>query len=1219
MTDLSPQRRLNPYVGPTAFTENDTLYGREAETSRLLNLFLAERVVLLHSPSGAGKTSLLQAKLIPYLRTKHKFHVRPIIRVNSPPRPDWRPPEGFNRYTFSALSAWESSQNDSLPDEALAGLTFGQYLRRRPRPVDKPFEALIFDQFEEILTLDPTDSAAKKAFFDQVGEALSDDTRWALFAMREDYLAGLNPYLTSIPTCLNATFRLDLLRTRQAQQAIQLPAKDAGVDFADDAAGLLVKNLSQVKVQQLDGSSELRDGAYVEPVQLQVVCYRLWETHAPDDKKITAQEISVLGDVDRSLAEYYAESVAAAARETNVSERKVREWFDHELITEQDLRGQVSWGPQQSGKLHKLENHAIERLVNAHLVRAENRAGATWYELSHDRLVKPVRENNAEFEKTLSEFQRQADSWDQGGRRDELLLRGPALNEAKRWVEKAKASKMELLVSENEFLEASQRRHRRTQTMQILVGLVLVVVSVAAGLLAISTKQNATLAANNARLAAEAQAAAATAEAASTMAVAAQVNAFHRELVAVASNMVSEDPELSILLLLQALKGASPEEKSVSSEAEKILHQAVPASRLAVAPLPMKDKVWGVAFSPDGQYLATAGADNTAVIWEARTGAKVRTLSDHQDEVHGVAYSFSGEYLATASLDGYARVWDLAGTSVCKLNVQAPVYSVAFSSSPGSKRLATADGKGSVQIWDWTDWATCPTAPSKTITEVAKSGYVYHVAFDPTDKFLATANYGDGTAMLWNLDSDEKRTLPNPNSSAATDLAFSPDGQSLAVSSYDGIIQVWQLYTTVPPAVYDFGNGSLAYGVAFSPNGTYLAGAGRDRTVRVWDVATRRELFRLAGHQAAVWDVAFSPDGAYLATASWDGTARIWTATPAGEQFSLRAHPGIIWSAAFSPDQKYLATSSEDGTAKIWEWNAAKGELGKALKLLAGHTGRVWDVAFSPDGQSAATAGQDQTARIWNVATGEPKFTIPITAVALALAFDPSQNYLAIAGHNKVIICALKPDACPEVVRRVAHSNLIRDITFSPDGAWLATGSDDNTAKVWAWDAVSLELKLTYTLTAHTDTVYGVAFSPDGKHLATASADRTAIIWDMSTGQALRSLSGHSDAVYRVAFSRDGKRLATTSYDGTTKVWNPDTGEELFTLYGHSNRVTGIDFSFDGKYLATASWDRTVGIYTLGLEDLINLARSRMVRPLPPAECQKYLHVVDLSQCPTTP
>jgi len=313
----TPQPSPNPYVGPRAFRYGETLYGRDREVMGLLGLLIAERIVLLYSPSGAGKTSLIQAALTPALE-KEDFQVLPVMRVSLEPSPGLERLPTTNRYVLSLLLSLEEAlpaeQQMSLAE--LARMNLADYLEQREAGPDAPTPSvLIFDQFEEILTVDPTDRAAKDAFFAQVGTALRARHRWALFAMREEYSAGLDPYLRPLPTRLHTTFRLELLGEDAACLAMQRPARQAGVEFTDAAVRKLVNDLRRIRIQGPEGTTEGL-GLYVEPVHLQVVCRRLWERLPADDREIGEEDIEAIGDVDSALAGYYGERVADIAEKT---------------------------------------------------------------------------------------------------------------------------------------------------------------------------------------------------------------------------------------------------------------------------------------------------------------------------------------------------------------------------------------------------------------------------------------------------------------------------------------------------------------------------------------------------------------------------------------------------------------------------------------------------------------------------------------------------------------------------------------------------------------------------------------------------------------------------------------------------------------------------------------------------------------------------------------
>jgi hypothetical protein len=448
----------NPYVGPRAFKKGELLFGREREVRELVSMLIADRIVLLYSPSGAGKTSLIQAGLVKALE-EEDLRVLPLLRVSAAPRPeDADLCRGVNRYLLGTFLSLDSDRR--IPVAELAQLTLDDLLQRfeTESQDDRP-QVLIFDQFEEILTLDPADQEAKRKFFEETGAALRNQQRWALFSMREDYVGALEPYVGSLPSRLRTMFRLDLLSPAAARLAIREPASCRGVEFKKDAADLLIKDLRTMLVQQQDGKAEERSGPYIEPVQLQVVCHRLWSRLPEGATSIDTGQIDPKGgDVDAALAEYYAEWVRTIAKEDLAQERAIRDWFEHALITEHGTRGQVLLTPKES---QGLDNETIERLVKeAHLVRAEARRGSTWYELAHDRLIGPVRASNTAWrEKHLEDFQRRALAWGERGLHPEaLLLRGESLESAETWVKTHKLTDLE-----KDFLAASRKAREETE------------------------------------------------------------------------------------------------------------------------------------------------------------------------------------------------------------------------------------------------------------------------------------------------------------------------------------------------------------------------------------------------------------------------------------------------------------------------------------------------------------------------------------------------------------------------------------------------------------------------------------------------------------------------------------------------------------------------------------------------------------------------------------
>ena len=292
------------------------------------------------------------------------------------------------------------------------------------------------------------------------------------------------------------------------------------------------------------------------------------------------------------------------------------------------------------------------------------------------------------------------------------------------------------------------------------------------------------------------------------------------------------------------------------------------------------------------------------------------------------------------------------------------------------------------------------------------------------------------------------------------------------------------------------------------------------------------------GHSSWVSSVTFSPDGNTLASGSWDNSIKLWNPATGEEIRTLIGHSDSVLSVVISPNGKTLASGSRDNTIRLW--NPATGEQ---ILTLQGGSNLVRSIAISPDGKILASGSLNNTIQLWNLATGEKIRTL----------VEHSSRFNSL----------------------LALVNTAYSVSFSPDGKTLASGSYDNTIKLWNL-ATGEEIR---TLQGHSSPVYSVAISPDGKTLVSGSADNTVKLWNLATGEEIRTFKGHSDEVNSVAISPDGKSIASGSRDKTIKLWNLATGKLIRTLFGHSESVRSVAFSPDGRTLASGSDDTTIKIW----------------------------------------
>jgi WD40 repeat protein len=551
-----------------------------------------------------------------------------------------------------------------------------------------------------------------------------------------------------------------------------------------------------------------------------------------------------------------------------------------------------------------------------------------------------------------------------------------------------------------------------------------------------------------------------------------------------------------------------------------------------------RQEIVALRFTPDSKRLVSAAWDNTLRVWDVAAGKEERQFVGHEQVITDLEMTPGGKQLVSSSQDGTLRVWDFAsGKELRRMKCWSPGISL----SPDGRTLAAASA-GGVLLWDVETGEQLRRLGKGKVETTGVRG----VRFAPDGKTLAVLD-GGWQVSLWDVATATERLRLEGLRRPVGTLAFSPDGKVLATGgggyenpgpfakNFLAELKLWDVAGGKMLRSYE-GHTFYVTDVAFAPDGRTLASAGGDFSTRLWDVPTGREPPRFVGHSHAVTSLAYTPDGGTVCSCSEDGTIRVWDARRCRERLVLRGHTKAVMALGLTPDGRTLASGGLDGTVRLWDLAA-----GREVRTLARDHGEVWCLAFSPDGRVLATGdrgwgGTGGTVRLWDWREGKEVCRPADQEGAHCLAFSPDGKTLAVGHHPNIWLREASTGNLREQLDR-AHGEFVRSLAFLPDGTLVSAGTGDGVLtfvmRMWAAES-KVPLYQLGTGRGYNGTM---TTSPDGRLLAFA-VETTVQVWETSKRRKVSEFRGQRGYIGALAFSPDGRTLASGGADGAILFWD---------------------------------------------------------------------------------
>jgi WD40 repeat protein len=1194
--------------------DRNLFFGRESTINALLVQVLLSRLVVLFGESGAGKSSLVNAGLIPVLEKEglscEKIRVRPIaeepvlierVKLGDTSKTEHFPsPFGEDKPTTGKTEFFPSLFGDDKPTTADGSERFCAYslfrfeerLRNRCSGQARPGArqtVLIFDQFEELFTLfAPGRAEAANPDQDLQVQLINCLTRLvtdqhlkikAIIVIREDFLAKLDILAKRYPQVFDHRVRLGFLKQAEAQKAILGPfgEKHPFPSAMDpDLAQTIVKDLLDSTI----GSEPDRAILGVHPTQLQIICSRLWAKYAGSQPNIGLKEYKADDGVKGILEGFLKSELAGISSKLRATSVKALKG----LITDAETRDVVSYDrlrqiARRSARAQRDFEAALAYLEARRLIYKTSQRETFYYEIASEYLIPAICREAQELE--LNSERKIAFAFATfclvlltvlivGSllARRRVTDSESKLKDSEAWAAhqsnkiNLQQDALSFVTNENNKLRVSlsdtnsQLNLTYSQLKEVNRQLRFKTNELA--------NKNREVNEANSNLVQQTQQAERLRLGSKAQALALESLRLHGDARAV-------------LLARQAFLFNVATNETVNQRVDEALRAALSAPTASTLTPPARagtqPTIWAVAFHDKNALVLAAARDGTLYSWPlSAPNRPPAVLIDADEQVTAVALGSDAQSFARRLRNGSVQFFTLnaVGKPPTILSTpEGPASFLAFSANNQFLLCGLGD-RGTILLWDVADAASIPKRLD------TGSNWVTIAACSVPTRTLATADMF-GPVRLWSTDSLQPASTPESSPRAPN--------KSLLGSVF-GFLSPASSSPPLRTITLEEGTARITT-LTYNPGGDQLAVADADGKVELWDrLPNGRENHtrELRGPNGPLSCLAYDRTGRRLAAGGWDGVIRVWDPIAGSNARVLLGHQGGVPSICFSADGKHLLSSGLDQTVRLWD-------LAEAEDLptsLCPSVRRAWETtafqaAMSTDGSASVAGDWDGRVRISRLTPGggsQNSITLPHDqGAALSLCLNSNGQYLAVGSYRGTVRLydLRQTNSDPIAVRNV--DSPATAVTLSSDGTALVAANLVGSIRVWRGLNWNSELP---PLLGHKSGVVALSVHPSGRFLASGSWDGTLRFWSLDATNRMSILSEKNGIVSAVAFSPDGQRLASGVLDGAIQLWRLSTPPVLECQWpAQDARILCLAFSSDSRRLAAGSWDKSVRVWNI--------------------------------------